>query len=234
MVLIDIEDLPTTTLTVWRRRARAAGVPVRQYVRRELAASAARQAPIDAVVRFLAEERPEHSVAEFDVGSLALINVYNLPTEGWSVCNAPAAAAGMPLSDCVREELITSARRSTVDDAVLEICEAMSNDPDLHLDLDAVIASVCYARGSSDRSSDHQPGCSETTLVSTGQRIVRVSRLALAVAGAAVGISDPCPRATRPRWLSGKHVGGVGQDACDVTGNKIVWVCAGAEAVLAV
>lgn len=147
MALIDIEDLPTTTSTVLRRRAHAAGVPVRQYVRRELATLAARRVPIDAVVQFLAEERPEHAAAEIDAGALALINVYNLPSEVWSVFNARAAAAGMPLSEYVREELITSARRSTVDDGVLEIREAMGNDPGLHLDMEAVVASVRYARG---------------------------------------------------------------------------------------
>ncbi|MEV0077640.1 hypothetical protein AB0H58_14640 [Nocardia neocaledoniensis] len=42
--------------------------------------------------------------------------------------------AGMPLSDYVREELITSARRGTVDDAVLEIREALG-DGDLPLDM---------------------------------------------------------------------------------------------------
>ncbi|AVH24283.1 hypothetical protein [Nocardia cyriacigeorgica] len=147
MALIDIEDLPATTSSVLRRRAHAAGVPVRQYVRRELAALAARQAPIDAVVRFLAEERPEQAAAEVDAGALALINVYNVPSEVWSVFNARAAAAGMPLSDYVREELITSARRSTVDDAVLEIREVMGHSADLHLDMEAVVASVRYARG---------------------------------------------------------------------------------------
>ncbi len=76
-----------------------------------------------------------------------MINVYNLPSEVWSVFNARAAAAGMPLSDYVREELITSARRSTVDDAVLEIREVMGHSADLHLDMEAVVASVRYARG---------------------------------------------------------------------------------------
>lgn len=146
MAMIDIENLPAMTSGVLRRRAQAAGVPVRQYVRRELVTSAARQAPIDAVVRFLAEERPERAAAEVDAGALALINVYDLPAEVWSVFDARAAAAGMPLSDYVREELITSARRGTVDDAVLEIREALG-DGDLPLDMEAVVASVRYARG---------------------------------------------------------------------------------------
>ncbi len=147
MTLIDIEDLPTATSDVLRRRARAAGLPVRQYVRRELTALAGRRVPIDAVVQFLADERPGHPAAELDAGALALINIYDLPAEAWSVFNARAAAAGMPLSAYVRSELITSARRSTVDDAVLEIREIVDNAPGLELDMKTVIESVRYARG---------------------------------------------------------------------------------------
>ncbi|MEU6563750.1 hypothetical protein [Nocardia nova] len=147
MALIDIEDLPATTSDVLRRRARAAGLPVRQYVRRELSALANRRAPIDAVVRFLADERPERLDAGVDAGAPALINLYDLPSEAWSVFTMRAAAAGMPLSEYVRQELITSARRRTVDDAVLEIREVVENSPGLELDMDDVIESVRYARG---------------------------------------------------------------------------------------
>lgn len=147
MVLIEIEDLPAMTADVLRRRARAAGVPVREYVRRELTALAGRRVPLDAVVEFLAEERPGHPGADIDAGALALINVYELPAEAWSVFTARAAAAGLPLSEYVRQELITSARRSTVDDAMLELREAMEKDPSLHVDMAAVAESVRYARG---------------------------------------------------------------------------------------
>ncbi|MGW5753704.1 hypothetical protein [Nocardia rhamnosiphila] len=147
MALIDIEDLPTTTSDVLRRRARAAGLPVRQYVRRELLTLAGRRVPIDAVVQFLADERPERPRAEVDAGALALISIYELPSQAWSVLNARAAAAGMPLSEYLRQELIASARRSTVDDAVIEIREIVDNTPGLELDMEAVIESVRYARG---------------------------------------------------------------------------------------
>ncbi|WP_280443905.1 hypothetical protein [Nocardia brasiliensis] len=147
MALIDIEDLPTTTSDVLRRRAHAAGLPVRQYVRRELITLAGRRVSIDAVVQFLADERPGHPGAEVDDGALALISIYELPSEAWTVFNARAAAAGMPLSDYVRHELIASARRRTVDDAVLEIQEIVDNTPGLELDMEAVTESVRYARG---------------------------------------------------------------------------------------
>ncbi|AHH16099.1 hypothetical protein NONO_c12960 [Nocardia nova SH22a] len=147
MALIDIEDLPATTSDVLRRRARAAGLPARQYVRRELTTLANKRVPIDAVVRFLADERPERLGAEVDAGAAALIDLYDLPYEAWSVFTARAAAADMSLSEYVRQELITSARRSTVEDAVLEIREVLENSPGLELDMQDVIESVRYARG---------------------------------------------------------------------------------------
>jgi hypothetical protein len=147
MALIEIEDLPATTRDVLRRRARAAALPVPDYVRGELAASAARRAPIDAVVDFLAAERSAHPEAVIDADALALIHLYDLPAEAWSVFTGRAAAAGVPLSEYVRQELITSARRSTVEDAMLEIGEIAQIDPELDLDMDAVLASVRYARG---------------------------------------------------------------------------------------
>ncbi|NKX90918.1 hypothetical protein [Nocardia coubleae] len=53
----------------------------------------------------------------------------------------------MPLSDYARRELIALGRRSTVDDAMLEFREAMEWDPGLVIDMEAVAASVRYARG---------------------------------------------------------------------------------------
>lgn len=52
-----------------------------------------------------------------------------------------------PLGDYLRQELIASARRRTVDDAVLEFREAMERDPNLIIDMDAVRAAVRYAHG---------------------------------------------------------------------------------------
>ncbi|WP_336084914.1 hypothetical protein [Nocardia sp. SSK8] len=123
MALIDIDDLPAPTSTVLRRRARAAGLPVRQYVSRELTALANRRAPIDGVVRFLADERPGYPTAEVDSAALALIETYDLPSETWSVFS------------------------STIDDALLEIREAVADDPTLSLDMGAVAASIRYVRG---------------------------------------------------------------------------------------
>lgn len=147
MALIEIEDLPAATDAVFRRRARAAGLPVLEYVRRELIALAGRRVPLDAVVDFLVEERPGHPGPEIDSGATALLDVYDLPAEAWSVFTGRAAAAGMPLSDYARRELIALAQRSTVDDAMLEFREAMEREPGLVIDMEAVAASVRYARG---------------------------------------------------------------------------------------
>ena len=147
MALLDIEDLPAKTSDVLRRRARTAGEPVNEYVRRELTTLAGRRVPMDAVVEFLDRERPSYPPAEVDVDALALLDTYDLPTTAWSTFSRRAAAAAVPLSEYVRQELISSARRRTVEDGVSEIREVMEKNPDLDLDMEAVIASVRYARG---------------------------------------------------------------------------------------
>ncbi|WP_067826981.1 hypothetical protein [Nocardia inohanensis] len=147
MALIEIEDLPAMTADVLRRRARAAGLPPREYVRRELIEMAGRRVPLDAVVEFLAQERPKGLEPEIDHGAMALIDLYDLPTEVCGVFMDRAAAAQQPLSDYVRQELIASARRRSVEDAMLEIREVAEQNPDLAIDMEAFEASVRYARG---------------------------------------------------------------------------------------
>ncbi|WP_280264924.1 hypothetical protein [Nocardia wallacei] len=147
MSRIEIEDLPADTAEVLRRRARYAGMPIVDYVRRELTTLTTRRVPIDSVVEFLEAERPDHPAPAIDDGAMALIETYRLPADAWSVLSRRAGAAAMPLGDYVRQELITIARRSTVDEQMLEIREAMERDPSLDVDLAAVEESIRYARG---------------------------------------------------------------------------------------
>lgn len=147
MALLEIDDLPVETAAVLRRRADATGLPVREHLRRELIALAARRVPIDAVVDFLRAERPERPGPQIDTGAMALIDIYDLPADAWSVFSARAAAAGLPLGEYVRKELITLARRRTVDDSILEIREALGGEPDRDGASAALAASIRYARG---------------------------------------------------------------------------------------
>ncbi|MCM6772395.1 hypothetical protein NDR87_01085 [Nocardia sp. CDC159] len=147
MALIEIDDLPARTADVLRRRARAAGLPPVDYVRRELIALAGRPAPIDAVVEFLESERPDQLAAPADPGATALIHTYDLPHEAWSVLGRRAAAAGVSLSEHVHAELVAMARRSTIDDVMLEFEEAQQRDPSLQIDMAAIRESLRFVRG---------------------------------------------------------------------------------------
>ncbi|WP_024805402.1 hypothetical protein [Nocardia sp. BMG51109] len=147
MSRIEMEDLPAETAEVLRRRARYAEMPVVDYVRRELTGLAARRAPIDSVVEFLDAERPEHPAPALDEGAMALIHTYDVPADAWSVLGRRAAAAGSPLGDYVRQELIKLARRSTLDQSMQELREAIDRDPNLDIDLAAVEDTLRYVRG---------------------------------------------------------------------------------------
>ncbi|MFF0494266.1 hypothetical protein ACFYTQ_35055 [Nocardia sp. NPDC004068] len=147
MALIEIEDLPARTVDVLRRRARAAGLAPVDYVRRELIALAGRRVPIDAVVEFLAAERPDDLAAQPDSAAAALIETYELPAEAWTVLARRAAAAGVTLSDHVHAELVAIARRSTIDDLMYEFEEAQQRDPSLRIDMAAIRESLRYVRG---------------------------------------------------------------------------------------
>lgn len=146
MALLEIEALPVETAGVLRRRAEAAGLPVRDQVRRELIALAGRRVPLDAVVEFLRSERPGQPGPELDAGAMALIDVYDIPAGAWTVLSARAAAAGMPLGEYVRQELVTLARRRTVDDSLLEIREALGAEPDRTGATAAIAEAIRYAR----------------------------------------------------------------------------------------
>ncbi len=147
MALIEIEDLPTRTADVLRRRARAAGLSPVDYVRRELIALAGRRVPIDAVVDFLDTERPNLAVTEADPGASALIHTYDLPAEACAVLGRRAAAAGVPLSEHVHSELVAMARRSTIDDVMHEFEELQQHDPSVRIDMAAIRESLRYVRG---------------------------------------------------------------------------------------
>ncbi|MFJ9370767.1 hypothetical protein ACIRRA_41000 [Nocardia sp. NPDC101769] len=146
MAMIVIDDLPALTANVLRRRARAAGLSVVAYIREELIQLARTRVPMDAVVEFLAAERPGHPIAEIDADAMALIHDYELSAEIWSVFTHRAGAAGMSLSGYVRHELIASARRTTIDDVVLEFLEVQEQNPGLLIDMDAVLTAARYAR----------------------------------------------------------------------------------------
>lgn len=147
MTLTEIDALPEPTTAVMRRRARAARLPMREYLRRELFALAQRRIALDGVVDFLAAERPGHPTPELDADAAAVIHAYDLPPHVWSALADRAAASAIPLADHVRQELITSARRSTVEDALLEFDELLERDSSLVIDREAVAASIRYARG---------------------------------------------------------------------------------------
>ncbi|MBB5915856.1 hypothetical protein BJY24_004768 [Nocardia transvalensis] len=147
MSRIDIEDLPADTAAVLRRRAAYADLPVEEYVHHELTALSSRRVPIDSVVEFLEAERPDHPAPAVDEGAMSLIETYRLPADTWSVLGRRAAASGMPLGDYVRQELISMARRSSLDESMQEFREALKQDPSLDIDLSAVEETLRYVRG---------------------------------------------------------------------------------------
>ncbi|WP_431958082.1 hypothetical protein [Nocardia lijiangensis] len=139
---LAIDDLPADTAAVLRRRARAAELPVAEYLRAELVARARVRAPEDAVVEFL-ESEGRDTAPEIDGDASALVTIYDLPAETLTVLGRRARAAGYPLGDYARRELIASGRRRTVEDAMLEFEEVA--DPGM--DMAAVADAVRYARG---------------------------------------------------------------------------------------
>lgn len=146
MVDLRVDELPEAAAAVLRRRARADGRSPEQHVRQELLTLARRRVPIDGVVEFRAERGvPEPSLAEPD--AVALWSHYDLPTEAVAVFARRADAAGLPLGEYVRQELIGVARRSTVADALLEFAEVQERDPSLRMDMDAIAGSIAYVRG---------------------------------------------------------------------------------------
>ncbi|PXX64195.1 hypothetical protein DFR70_105380 [Nocardia tenerifensis] len=146
MADLTVNDLPDADLTVLRRRARAAGLPLLGYLRAELIALARARCADDTIVEFLEAEGREF-IPEIDAAAVALLDVYDLPADALAAFGRRAYATGQPLGDYVRRSLISSARRSTFDDAMLEFQEVQDRDPSLNLDVEAVAASVRYARG---------------------------------------------------------------------------------------
>ncbi|MFE7741928.1 hypothetical protein [Nocardia sp. NPDC057455] len=146
MAELLVHDLPDTAADVLRRRARAAGLPLQQYLGRELVALALRRTPDDAVVGFLQSEGCDLA-PEIDADAVALVRSYELPIEALDVLGRRARSAGLPLREYVRRELIRLARQSTVEDALLEFRELQEQEPGLRLDMAEIAAAVRYARG---------------------------------------------------------------------------------------
>ncbi|MGK8523533.1 hypothetical protein ACRS6B_19180 [Nocardia asteroides] len=141
-----VHDLPDAAVDVLRRRARAAGLPLRRYIGRELAALAGRRTPDDTVVEFPQSEGRDLALP-IDDDTVALVRRYDLPIEALDVLARRARSAGLPLREYVRRELVRLARRTTVDDALLEFREVRERDPGLRLDMAEIAAAVRYARG---------------------------------------------------------------------------------------
>ncbi|ASF12481.1 hypothetical protein NBRGN_016_01190 [Nocardia brasiliensis NBRC 14402] len=141
-----VHDLPDAARTVLRRRADAAGLQLAAYLRAELIALADRRSSDDTVVEFL-ESEGRDLTPEIDSAAVALVDAYDLPAATLATFGRRAHAADLPLGAYVRRALIASARRTTVDDAMLEFRELRDENPALILDLAALADSVRYARG---------------------------------------------------------------------------------------
>ncbi|SUA81154.1 Uncharacterised protein [Nocardia otitidiscaviarum] len=146
MATLAIDDLPAPAANVLRRRARAAGQPLPDYLRAELTRLARTRVPVDAIVDFLESDNPPSDSAEFDATTTALSAEYNLPPETVQVLTRRANATGIPLPDYIHRELLTLARRTSIDDVVLELREVQQQNPELQIDMEAVISAVRYAR----------------------------------------------------------------------------------------
>ncbi|KZF02787.1 hypothetical protein CH260_04715 [Rhodococcus sp. 05-2256-B2] len=128
------------------RRARAAGVSLTDQVRLELVTLANQRVPIDSVVRALENVVKQGVRPDVDDDAITLVQVYGLPADALTVWDRRASAAGLSLSEYVLHELVVMARRTTVDDVILEFQEAQAADPSMAIDMDAVVDSVRYAR----------------------------------------------------------------------------------------
>ncbi|WP_228002990.1 hypothetical protein [Nocardia australiensis] len=144
MALIEIDDLPTATAEVFRRRAHTAGMAPAAYLRLELIERARRRAPVDAVVEFVAANAPDRmTVADTD----AVTFLDDLPVDVIAVFVRRAAAEGLPVAEYIRRDLTALARRTGIDDVMAEFREARERDPSLNIDMEAVAAAARYVRG---------------------------------------------------------------------------------------
>lgn len=146
MAKIGIEDLPLGVSRVLGRRARAAGVSLPDQIRLELVTLANQRVPIDSVVHALESDLNQGIRRDVDNDAIALVQVYGLPVDTLTVWDRRAFAAGLSVSEYVLYELGVMARRTTVDDVILEFQEAQAVDPSMEIDMDAVVDSVRYAR----------------------------------------------------------------------------------------
>ncbi|MFE3545846.1 hypothetical protein ACFXK0_23035 [Nocardia sp. NPDC059177] len=147
MASLLLEDLPQAVTALFARRARHAGSTITEQVRAELIRIAERPVAIDAVVRFVEQHRAPAPV--IDAHATALTTVYSLPANTWQVLCRRAAASAQPVSDYVRHELVVAARNPTLDDVRAEFLDLQNANPDLPIDIDAVLASARYARAMS-------------------------------------------------------------------------------------
>lgn len=105
------------------------------------------QDPIDNVVKFAEENYARPPRPEIDHHATVLADTYDLPADVWDTLCRRAAASGIPVSDYVRNELVSLSRRPTIDDVMWEFGEAQAADPSLGVDLEAVLQATRYARG---------------------------------------------------------------------------------------
>lgn len=146
MAKIGIQNLPSSVSRVLGRRARAGRVSLRDLVRLELISHAERRLPIDSVVTALEADLNTDIRPALDDDAIALVQIYGLPADAWTVWGRRAFAAGSSLSEYVLDELVIMARRTTVDDVILEFREAQLANPSMEIDMAAVVDSARYAR----------------------------------------------------------------------------------------
>ncbi|OQS14803.1 hypothetical protein B0T36_12075 [Nocardia donostiensis] len=139
MTSIQLSDLPAATVEVLARRAR---LPLPAYVRHELVALGRKRRAVDPVVEFLESQGRDLTAG----AAWTSVELGELPSDVRNVLVRRARALGVDVAQYVRDELIASARRTTTQDSLDEIAEAMRRDPGLRVDMDAVAASINYAR----------------------------------------------------------------------------------------
>jgi hypothetical protein len=148
MVSVLVEDLPAAAVDFFQRRARRSGAAsVAEHVRHELIALARERAPIDDVVEFGQENPGRLPPPQVDRDATELADAYRLPDDVWTTFCLRAAAAGVPVSEHVRTELVGVSRRATIDDVMWEFGEYKDANPDSDVDLGAILEATRYARG---------------------------------------------------------------------------------------
>lgn len=144
--MTELNNLPDSTREILLRRAQSAGVSLSAQIRAELIALAQRRVPVDSVVEFLRAERPAQLDSGIDSAATALVDYYELPARAWTVLASRAAANGTGFAEYLRAELISLARRRTLDDDLLEFQAALAADDRGPAEAAEIAAAIRYAR----------------------------------------------------------------------------------------